>query len=133
MSQKPGRLNMTRAEKVWDLYTRCVRANDSVLFHDHGRVLKRVFRQPGQVQGIAVVTKLTLTDVLKSWEWVYQKTADRRDDDEDAAATYKEIAQQIEALWDRGADDLSQQSDKVIDLLAEHLLVDIPRANRKRT
>ena len=123
---------MTRADKVWDLHTRCVRANDSVLFHDHGRVLKRVFRRPGEVQGTAAPTRLTLADVLKTWEWVYQRTADRRDDDEDAAEVRKEIAQQIEALWDRDADDLTQQSDKVIDLLAEHLLVDIPRTKRKR-
>ena len=121
---------MTRAEKVWNLYTRCVRANDGVLFHDHGRVLKRVHRQPGKVEGIAAPTKLMLADVLKTWEWVHQKTAHTRDDDEDAAEVYKEIAQQTEALWDRGADDLSQQSDKVIDLLADHLLVDVPRANR---
>src|SRR5436305_1102858 len=81
---EPQRQNMTRADKVWDLHTRCVRANDSVLFHDHGRVLKRVFRRPGEVQGTAAPTRLTLADVLKTWEWVYQRTADRRDDDEDA-------------------------------------------------
>jgi hypothetical protein len=123
---------MTRAQKVWDLYTRCVRANDGALFHDHGRVLKRVMRRPGEVQGIAVPTKLMLADVLKSWEWVYQKTADGRDDDDDTAEVYKEIARQIGTLWDRSADDLMQQSDKVIDLLADHLLVDIPRSKPKR-
>jgi hypothetical protein len=123
---------MTRAQKVWDLHTRCVRANDGVLFHDHGRVLKRVFRSPGEVQGFAVPTKLTLSDVLKTWEWVNERQADRSDD-EDAAHVYKEVAAQIEANWDRGADDLTYQSDKVIDLLADHLLVDIPRARRKRS
>jgi hypothetical protein len=123
---------MTRAQKVWDLYTRCVRANDGVLFHDHGRVLKRVIRRPGEVHGVAVLTKLTLADVLKSWEWGYQRTLDRHDDDEDSAEVYKEVARQIEALWDRRADDLMQQSDKVIDLLADHLLVDIPRSKPKR-
>ncbi len=121
---------MTRAQKVWGLHTRCVKANDGLLFHAHGRVLKRVLRRPGEVQGIAVSTKLMFADVLKTWEWVYQKTADRRADDQDAAAVYKEIAQQIEAPWDRGSDDLLQQSDKV-NLLAEQLLVDIPRAKSK--
>lgn len=123
---------MTRAQKVWELYTRCVRANDGVLFHDHGRVLKRVMRRPGEVQGIAVPTKLTLADVLKSWEGVYQRTVDGHEDDEDSVEVYKEIARQIETLWDRSADDLMQQSDRVIDLLADHILVDIPRSKPKR-
>jgi hypothetical protein len=79
---------MTRSGKLWDLYTRCVRANDAVLFHDHGRMLKRVFREPGAIHGIAQPTKLTLADVLKTWEWVYEKTGDRRDDDTDAAEVY---------------------------------------------
>jgi hypothetical protein len=122
---------MTRAEKLWDLHTRCVRANDGVLFHDHGRVLKRVLRRPGDVQGTAAPTKLTLSDVLKSWEWVNDRRVDRSDDD-DAVEVYKEIAAQIEANWDRGADDLTQQSDRVVDLLAEHLLVDIPQSKSKR-
>jgi hypothetical protein len=89
-------------------------------------------RRPGELQGIAVPTKLTLADVLKSWEWVYQKTVDGRDDDEDTAEVYKEIARQIETLWDRSADDLMQQSGKIIDLLADRLLVDIPRSKPKR-
>jgi DNA phosphorothioation-dependent restriction protein DptG len=122
---------MTRAQKVSELRRRCIRANEGVLWDDHGNVLKRVIRQPGEVQGYTVLTKIMLIDVLKTWEWVYQKTADRRDDDEDAAEVHKEIAQQIETLWDCAADDLTQQSDKVIDLLAEHVLVDIPRAKRK--
>jgi hypothetical protein len=125
-------ITRTRAQKVWDLYTRCVRANDGVLFHDHGRVLKRVMRRPGEVQGVAVSTKLTLADALKSWEWVYQRTVDGHDDDQDSVDAYKEIARQIERLWDRSADDLMQQSDRVIDLLADHLLVDVPRSKPKR-
>jgi hypothetical protein len=124
---------MTRSDELWNLYNRCVRANDGVLFHDHGRMLKRVFREPGAIQGIAQPTKLTLADVLKTWEWVYENTADRRDDDTDAAEVYKEIAEQIDALWDRGADDLMMQSDRVVDLLTEYLLVKIPRATRKTT
>lgn len=118
---------MTRAQKLWDLYTRCVRANDGTLFHDHGRILKRVFREPGNVQGIARPTKLTLADVLKSWEWVSEKTVQARDD-ADTVEVISEIGEQIATLWDLGADDLASQSDKCIDLLAEHLLVDIPRA-----
>jgi hypothetical protein len=104
-----------------------------VLFHDHGRVLKRVFREPGAIQGIAQLTRLTLADVLKTWQWVYEKTGDRRDDDTDAAEVYKEIAEQIDALWDRGADDLMMQGDRVVDLLAEHLLVKISRTTREKT
>ena len=123
---------MTRAEKLWDLYTRCVRANDGTLFHDHGRILKRVFREPGKVQGIARPTKLTLADVLKTWEWVCKKTALARGD-ADAVEVIKEINEQIAALWDLGADDLASQSDKCIDLLAEHLLVDISRAKPRRS
>lgn len=123
---------MTRAEKVLDIHRRCIRANDGVLWNDHGDILKRVIRQPGEVQGYAINSKITLVDVLKTWEWVYQKTADRRDDDDDAGEVYKEIVQQIEALWDRAADDLAQQNDKVIALLVDHLLVEIPRAKRKR-
>jgi hypothetical protein len=96
-------------------------------------MLKRVFREPGAIQGIAEPTKLTLADVLKTWEWVYEKTGDRRDDDTDATEVYKEIVEQINALWDKGADDLMMQSDRVTDLLAEHLLVKIPRATRKTT
>jgi hypothetical protein len=123
---------VTRAEKLWALYTRCVRANDGTLFHDHGRVLKRVFREPGAVQGVARPTKLTLVDVLKTWEWVAERTAPASDDG-DAAEVIKEISEQISALWDQAADDLSFQSDQCVNLLADHLLVDIPRANRKRT
>jgi hypothetical protein len=126
-----GATNMTGAEKAWDIRRRCIRANEGVLWDDHGNILKRVIRRPGEVQGIAVPTKIMLTDVLKTWEWVYEKTTDRHDD-EDAVQVHKEIAQQIEGLWDRAADDLTQQSDKVIDLLADHLLVDIPRVKRKR-
>jgi hypothetical protein len=124
--------HMTRAEKVWDIRRRCIRANSGVLWNDHGDILKRVIRQPGTVQGRAVLTKIMLVDVLKTWEWIYEKTADRRDDDKDAADVFREIAHQIEALWDRTADDLTQQSDKVIDLLADRLLVEVPRAKRKR-
>jgi hypothetical protein len=123
---------VTRAEKLWDLYTRCVRANDGVLYLDHGRVLKRVFREPGAIEGVARPTKLMLVDVLKTWEWVWGRTA-LATDDEDAAEVIKEISEQITALWDGGADDLSSQSDQCVDLLADHLLVNIPRANRKRT
>jgi hypothetical protein len=123
---------MTRSEKVWDIRRRCIRANDGVLWDDHGNVLKRVIRRQGEVQGIAVPTKVMLSDVLQTWQWVYQKIADRRDDDEDATEAFKEIAARIEALWDGAADDLLQQSDKVIDLLADHLLVDISRAKSKR-
>ena len=121
---------MTRAEKLWALYTRCVRANDGTLFHDHGRVLKRVIREPGAVQGVARPTKLTLADVLKTWGWVSEKTAQARDD-ADSVEVIKEISEQISTLWDRGADDLASQSDRCIDLLAEILLVDIPRAPRR--
>ena len=123
---------MTRAEKLWDLYTRCVRANDGTLFHDHGRVLKRVFREPGAVQGVTRPTKLTLADVLKTWEWVFERTA-LANDDQDAAEVNKELSEQISALWDHAADDLASQSDACVNLLADHLLGDIPRAKRKRT
>ena len=124
---------MTRAEKVWNIRQRCIRANDGVLWDDHGNVLKRVIRDPGAVQGVAVPTKITLVDVLNTWKWVYGKTEETRDDDDDAVEVFKEIATRIEALWDRAADDLMQQSDKCVDLLADHLLVTVPRAKRKRT
>jgi hypothetical protein len=104
---------MTRAEKVWDVRRRCIRANDGVLWNDHGDVLKRVIRHGTAVQGVAVPTKITLTDVLKTWEWVNDRRADGSDD-EDAADVFKVIAVQIEALWDRAADDRTQQSDKCI-------------------
>jgi len=123
---------MTRAEKVWDIRRRCIRANEGVLWDDHGNVLKRVIRHQGEVQGIAVPTKIMLSDVLQTWRWLYQKSADRRDDDEDAAEAFKEIAERIEVLWDSAADDLLQQSDKVIDLLSDYLLADIPRAKSRR-
>jgi len=123
---------MTRAQKVYDLIRRCVRGNENVLWLDHGDILKRVIRQPGAIEGRAVPTKVMLVDVLKTWEWVRERTADLRDDDADATAVHKEIAEQVETLWDRTADDLTQQSDKVLDLLADHLLVEIPRARRKR-
>jgi hypothetical protein len=113
---------MTRAEKVWEVHRRCIRANDGVLWNDHGDILKRVIRDAGAVQGVAVPAKITLTDVLKTWEWVNDRRTDRSDD-EDAADVFKEVAAQIETLWDRAADDLIQQSDRCIDHLAEHLLV----------
>jgi hypothetical protein len=125
-------MDMTRAEKVWDIRRRCIRANDGVLWNDHGDVLKRVIRHGTAVQGVAVPTKITLTDVLKTWEWVNDRRAERSDD-QDAADVFKEISEKIEALWDRAADDLAQQSDKCIDQLAEHVLLEIPRAKRKRT
>jgi hypothetical protein len=119
---------MTRAEKVWSIRQRCIKANDGVLWNDHGDVLKRVIRQ-----GEAVPTKIGLADVLLTWKWVYDKRTDKDDGDQDAADVFNEISVQIEALWDRAANDLTAQSDKCIDLLAEHLLVDIPRAKRTRT
>jgi hypothetical protein len=125
-------VDVTRAVKVWDIRRRCIRANDGVLWNDHGDILKRVIRHGREAQGVAVPTKITLTDVLTTWEWVNDRRPNRSDD-EDAADVFKEIAAQIEALWDRTADDLTQQSDKCIDRLAEHLLVEIPRSKRKRT
>lgn len=123
---------MTRAEKVWEVRRRCIRANDGVLWNDHGDILKRAVRDAGAVQGVAVPAKITLADVLKTWEWVNDRRTDRSDDD-DAADVFKEVAAQIETLWDRAGDDLIQQSDRCIDQLAEHLLVEIPRAKNKRT
>jgi hypothetical protein len=99
-----------------------------VLWNDHGDVLKRVIRQ-----GEAVPTKIGLTDVLLTWKWVYDKRTGRDDGDQDAADVFNEISAQIEALWDRAANDLSAQSDKCIDLLAEYLLVEIRPTKRTRT
>jgi hypothetical protein len=124
-------MDVTRAEKVGEIRRRCIRANDGVLWNDHGDILKRVIRHGSAVQGTAMPTKITISDVLATWDWVN----DRRtagNDDEDGARVLKEVAAQIEALWDRAADDLTQQSDKCIDLLAEHLLVEIPRTKRQR-
>jgi len=122
---------MTRAQKLAELRRRCIRANEGVLWDDHGNVLKRVIRRAGEVQGYTILTKIMLVDVLKTCEWVYQKTSSSGDEDEDASEVYREISQQVESLWDRSANDLMQQSGKVVDLLAEHLLVDIPRATRE--
>jgi hypothetical protein len=122
---------MTRAEKVWEIRRRCIRANEGVLWNDHGDILKRVIRQPDTIQGVAVPTKIMLADVLKTWEWVNGKQTDRSND-QDSTDVFREIAAQIGTLSDRAADDLTSQSDRCIDLLAEHLLVEIPRAKRKR-
>jgi hypothetical protein len=118
---------LNRAEKVLAIRERSIKANDGVLWNDHGDVLKRVIRQ-----GVAVPTKIGLADVLRTWKWVYDKRADQCDGDEDAAEVLKEIAGQIEALWDRAANDLTSQSDKCIDLLTNHLLVAIERAKHKQ-
>lgn len=58
---------------------------------------------------------------------ISEKTVQARDD-ADTVEVISEIGEQIAALWDLGADDPASQSDKRIDLLAEHLLIDIPRA-----
>jgi hypothetical protein len=79
---------------------------------------------------VARPTNLALADVLKTWQWVCERTA-AEPDDEDAAAAIKEVSKQISALWDQAADDLASQSDKCVDLLADHLLVGIPRAKCK--
>ena len=118
---------MSRAEKVWSIRQRCIKANEGVLWNDHGDILKRVIRQR-----IAVPTKICLADVLQTWKWVYDKRVDKSDGDEDAAELFKEIAAQIEALWDQTANDLGSQSDKCIDLLADQLLVVLERAKRRR-
>lgn len=96
---------MTRAEKLWALYTRSIRASDGTLFHDHRKILKRVIQKPGDAQGIAHPTKLTLADALKTWEWVNEKTTQTRDD-ADSVEVISEISERITALWDLGADDV---------------------------
>jgi hypothetical protein len=126
--RKPGAIEVTRAEKVWDIRKRCIKANDGVLWNNHGDILMRVI-SPGR----AVPTKISLADVLLTWKWVCDKRVDKSEGDEDAAKVLNEITAQIEALWDGAAADLTTQSDKCIDLLADHLLVDIPRAKRTRT
>jgi hypothetical protein len=115
------------------LRRRCIRANSGILWDDHGNVLKRVIRSPGEIQGVAKPTTIMLEDILNTWDWVCEKTLHGREGDEDAVEVTKEVTAQIIALWDRAVDDIVSQSDKCIDLLAEHLLVDIPRARRKRT
>jgi hypothetical protein len=118
---------VTRAENLWDIRRRCIRANPGVLWNNHGDILMRVINQ-----GHAIPTKMSLADVLLTWKWVYDKRADKDDIDQDAADVFDEITAQIKALWDCAADDLTAQSDKCIDLLADHLLVNIPRAKPNR-
>jgi hypothetical protein len=120
-------IEVTRAVKVWDIRRRCIRANAGVLYNDHGDVLKRVVSQ-----GVSVSTKMALADVLATWKWVYEQRARKDESDQDAVDVFDEIAAQIEVLWD-SAVDLNGQSDKCIDFLAEHLLIEIPRAKRMRT
>ena len=115
---------MIRTEKIWDIRQRCIKANGTVLWNNHGDILMRVVSA-----GHAVPTKIGLVDVLLTWKWVCDGLVEN-EGDKDAAEALNEITAQIEALWDRAADDLTAQSDKCIDLLADYLLVDIPRAKR---
>lgn len=119
---------VTRADKVWSIRQRCIKANAGVLWNDHGDVLKRVVRQDESVP-----TKIGPPDVLQAWKWVYNKRGDKDDGDEDSANVFDGMATQIEALWDSAANDLTAQSDKCIDLLADQLLENIPRAKGPRT
>src|ERR1700730_17855271 len=117
---------MTRAEKIWALRQRCIKANDGVLWSDHGDVLKRVIRQ-----GIAVPTEIGLTDVLLTWKWVCDKRTEISAD-EVVVDAFEEIAAQIKALWNSTANDLTSQSDKCIDFLADHMLVTAVKPHRNR-
>jgi hypothetical protein len=117
---------MTRAEKVWGLRQRCIKANSGVLWNDHGDILKRVV-----ARGVAVPTKIGLADVLATWKWVYEKQV-TTDHDQDALDVFEEINARIESLWDCTENDITMQSDKCIDLLADHLLVPIQKAARIR-
>jgi hypothetical protein len=100
---------MTRAEKVWSIRKFCIRANGTVLWNDHGDILKRVISQ-----GVAVPTKIGLDDVLLTWRWVYGKQGEH---DEDALQVAKEVSEEIQVLWDMHADDLTAQSDTCIDYI----------------
>jgi hypothetical protein len=106
---------MNRYEKVGAIRGVCIKGSSNKLWNDHGDVLKRVVQQ-----GVAVSTKIGISDVLVAWTWVSDRQGMAEDDD-DAANVVKEIANQMIALWDVRPDDLIYQSDGCVDVLHHHL------------
>jgi hypothetical protein len=106
---------MDRSEKIWEIRRACIKANLD-LWNDHGNVLKR-----RMTAGVAVPTKLGLADVLLAWKTVnYQKMED--DEDEDTMNAAQELTAQIVFRWDVRRDDINEQADGMIDLLADLIL-----------
>jgi hypothetical protein len=104
-----------RYEKVWATRRVCIKGSNSKLWNDHGDVLKRIVGQ-----GVAVPTKIGLSDVLLAWKWVSDRQGIGESDD-DAANLVKEVADRMTTLWDMQPDDLIYQSDGCIDYLHHHL------------
>jgi hypothetical protein len=106
---------MNRYERVWDIRRMCIKGSNNKLWNDHGDVLKRVVRQ-----GVAVPTKIGLSDVLLAWKWVSERQGMEEGDD-DAANVVKEARDRMTALWDMPPDDLIYQSDACVEYLHHHL------------
>lgn len=100
---------------MWAIRRVCIKGSNNKLWNDHGDVLKRVVHQ-----GVAVSTKIGLSDVLLAWKWVSERQGVDEGDD-DAANVVKEAADRMTALWDMQPDDLVFQSDVCVDYLYHHL------------
>ena len=92
---------MNRYEKVWAIRRVCVKGSNNKLWNDHGDLLKRVVGY-----GVAVPTRIELSDVLLAWKLLSEKQGMEEGDD-DAANVVKEAADRMTALWDMHPDDLN--------------------------
>jgi len=108
---------MRPADKIWQIRALCIKAN-SKLWNDHGDVLKRVI-----APGIAVPSKIGLSDVLEAVSWNNNKHPSSDALDEDGIHVRREIVDKMIILWDRTSDDLELQSEPCIKYLSEVLLI----------
>ena len=106
---------MNRYEKVWAIRRVCIKGSNNKLWNDHGDVLKRIVSQ-----GVAVPTRIGLSDIMLVWKWFSERQGIDEGDD-DASNVVREAADRMTVLWDMQPDDLIYQSDACVDYLHNHL------------
>lgn len=106
---------MNRGARIWEIRRACIEANPD-LWNDHGDILKRRI-----AQGVAVPTKVGLADVLLAWKVANDQKL-TNDADEDAMNVAQELTAQIVSKWNVRKDDIDEQADGTIGLLADLIL-----------
>jgi hypothetical protein len=107
---------LNRAETIWKIRRACVKANPK-LWIDHGDILKRRV-----AQGIAVPTTLGVADILLAWQIMKDKNAAAKEGDEDAVHLDREETLRIISHWNVRKDDIDEQDDECISVLANLLV-----------
>jgi hypothetical protein len=108
-------VHLDRSETIRKIRRACIKANPD-LWNDHGDVLKRRL-----AQGVAVPTRLGLADVLMAWK-VTSARKGAVEGDEDALRIAQELIARIASKWNIRKDDINEQDDDCVLMLADLIL-----------